>query len=443
MKNEIHEKCKERLISKLAEGLDSVKGANYRLDWFAYMNIGTLKLEEILDSKSREELQTYIREDALTLYVYDTLIDEIIENPIFKDYNEKKELYKISELEDTSVLATKIINSIDNLPLKLDFIFNLGKQFSEYINKGVQLSEKVLLTNDLSWLGDTFDLTHPIEKQNELIAKSNNSLSIPLTPKWENGNLYLLINSNGFVSNTGKTNTSFYAENLLKSFLGLMISSEILRFSYSQERIFNSQYYVFKDNVILSKVRLNDDLARSLDRLTLNTGLAGTLDSKKLTDALKLSIKLFEDDKECEKLRNACCWLFDSYCGENELLSFVQATVTLEILLGDKSESDKVGLGSLLKNRCAYLLGTTAEERSTILDEFEKIYTIRSKIVHRGHPKLNNSERGLLHKVRNLAKRVIIKELDLYNKIMTTVEYPKNAPSPSLIATLRELQVIR
>lgn len=413
MKKEIHEKCKERLISKLAEGLDSVNGVDYRLDWFAYMNIGTLKLEEILDSKSREELQKYIREDALTLYVYDTLIDEIIENLIFKDYNEKKESYKISEVENTSVLATKIINSIDKLPLKLGFIFNLGNQFTEYITKGLQLSKEVLLINDLSWLDDTFNLTHPIEKRNELISKSNNSLSIPLNPKWEDGNLYLLINSNGFVSNTVKTNTSFYVENLLKSFLGLMISNEILRFSYSQERIFGSQYYVFKDNVIFSKVRLNDDFSRGLDKLTLNKGLAGTINLEKFNGTLALSEKLFQDNDECEKLRNACCWLFDSYCGENELLSFVQATITLEILLGDKSESDKVGLGSLLKNRCAYLLGKTSEERNTILSEFEEIYDIRSKIVHRGHPKLTNYERGLLHKVRSLAKRVIIKELEL------------------------------
>lgn len=413
MKKEIHEKCKERLISKLAEGLNSVNGIDYRLDWFAYMNIGTLKLEEILDSKLREELQTYIREDALTLYVYDTLINEIIENPIFKDYNEKKELYKISEVEDTSVLATKIINSIDNLPLKLDFIFNLGNQFTEYITKGLQLSKEVWIINDLSWLDDTFSLTHPIEKRNELIAKSNNSLSIPLNPRWEDGNLYLLINSNGFASNTVKTNNSFYVENLLKSFLGLMISNEILIFSYRQERIFGSQYYVFKDNVIFSKVRLNEDFSRGLDKLALNKGLAGTINLEKFNGTLALSAKLFQDNEECEKLKNACCWLFDSYCGENELLSFVQATITLEILLGDKSESDKVGLGSLLKNRCAYLLGKTSEERNIILSEFEEIYDIRSKIVHRGHPKLTNYERGLLHKVRNLAKRVIIKELEL------------------------------
>lgn len=84
----------------------------------------------------------------------------------------------------------------------------------------------------------------------------------------------------------------------------------------------------------------------------------------------------FKIMKSVKKLRNACCWLFDSYCGENELLSFVQATITLEILLGDKSESDKVGLGSLLKNRCAYLLGKTSKERNIILRVSLKKYMI-------------------------------------------------------------------
>ena len=45
--------------------------------------------------------------------------------------------------------------------------------------------------------------------------------------------------------------------------------------------------------------------------------------------------------------------------------------------------------------------------------EFEEIYNIRSKIVHKGHPKLTNDEKKLLNNVINLAKRVIIKELEL------------------------------
>lgn len=413
MKNEIHIKSKERLISKLDEGLKDIKGIDYQLNILSYLNIGKLKLEDILDKNIKKELQEYIRDDALTLYVYDSLTDEIIENPLFEKNNKSKELYKISDIIDTSTLANKVINSIENIPLKLDFAFNLGNLFFEHIDKGLQISNELLLINDVEWLNDTFNLKNPNENRNKIIEKSNNPLQIPLSPTWEEGNTYLLINLNGFVSNTAKTNTTLNAENKYKSFLGLMIANEFLRFSFSPGKNFKNQYYTFKENIIYSKNQLDDDFSKGLSRLTLNIGLAGIIDFKKVDQTLSFLNKLFQNGEEYEKLRNACCWLFDSYCGENELLSFVQSTITLEILLGDKSESDKTGLGSLLKNRCAYLLGKTNKERNNILDEFEEIYKTRSKIVHRGHPKLTMKEKNLLHKVRSLAKQVIIKELEL------------------------------
>jgi hypothetical protein len=89
-------------------------------------------------------------------------------------------------------------------------------------------------------------------------------------------------------------------------------------------------------------------------------------------------------------------WLFDSHTGHDEL-SYVQAMVVLEILLGDKAMSDEIGLGRLLGNRCAYLIGVNHEQRSELLRRFSDIYAVRSEIVHRGKHRLNVKERGLLH----------------------------------------------
>jgi hypothetical protein len=120
--------------------------------------------------------------------------------------------------------------------------------------------------------------------------------------------------------------------------------------------------------------------------------------------------------EEAEKLRLAGKWLFDSYCGNNELLSFIQTTVSLEILLGEKSVSDLMGLGELLRNRCAYLIGNTHSQREEILDDFKKIYDIRSKIVHRGKSQLSRHERGLFHKLQWMTNRVIQEEIELIGK---------------------------
>ena len=67
---------------------------------------------------------------------------------------------------------------------------------------------------------------------------------------------------------------------------------------------------------------------------------------------------VFAERTEAAPLRLATQWYFDSL-GSDELLSFVQVIVALKILLGDKATAEKVGVGKLLANRCAYLLGAT------------------------------------------------------------------------------------
>lgn len=91
----------------------------------------------------------------------------------------------------------------------------------------------------------------------------------------------------------------------------------------------------------------------------------------------------------------------------------VQTMVVLEILLGEKDRSNELGLGELLRNRCAYLIGKTRDERSKILEEFNSIYAVRSHIVHRGKSRLTPDERVLFHRLRWMCRRVIQEELNL------------------------------
>ena len=87
--------------------------------------------------------------------------------------------------------------------------------------------------------------------------------------------------------------------------------------------------------------------------------------------------------------------------------------VVLEILLGEKDSSDEIGLGELLRNRCAYLISKTHKDRSEILQDFKRIYAVRSQIVHRGKSRLTPDERSLFHNLRWMCRRVIQEELTL------------------------------
>ncbi len=106
-------------------------------------------------------------------------------------------------------------------------------------------------------------------------------------------------------------------------------------------------------------------------------------------------------------------WYFDSVTGPDQLLQYVQAMVTLEILLGDKASPKEIGLNELLRNRCAYLIGSSQEERTEIHKLFGEIYDVRSQIVHRGKHRLDMNERLLLGRLRLMCRRVIQKEVDL------------------------------
>jgi hypothetical protein len=123
---------------------------------------------------------------------------------------------------------------------------------------------------------------------------------------------------------------------------------------------------------------------------------------------------VFAGGKKAEALLLASQWFFDGHShGSDQLLKYIQTTVVLEILLGDKASSDQTGLGTLLGNRCAYLIGNSQEERTDVLNTFTEIYGIRSQIVHRGKHRLSYDERVLFHKLRWMCCRVINREIEL------------------------------
>jgi hypothetical protein len=117
-----------------------------------------------------------------------------------------------------------------------------------------------------------------------------------------------------------------------------------------------------------------------------------------------------------QRLVNAARWFFDSFCGTNELLSFVQAMIVLEILFGDKAASDVIGIGQLIANRCAYLIGNTVEQRERIMRDISRIYATRSAIVHRGKDNLTSSERSDFSTLRRLCRRALRQELSIANR---------------------------
>lgn len=236
---------------------------------------------------------------------------------------------------------------------------------------------------------------------------------------------HLLLNARGYTADNIENEGDQRVVETIKSFFGLYMAHNLVERRYSPSprpghlkvcvhRWDGSRYQLYRQLLL-------DDATSALIHELHFDELDGNFENARMKRALVTEMgeqvaKAFAPTPEAERVRLAGRWLFDSYAGGNQLMSFLQAMVVLEILLGDKAASDKIGLGELLRNRCAYLLGKSVEERTEIMAEFGRIYEVRSAIVHRGKSIIRATERPLFFKLRAYAQRVIRAELQLLPK---------------------------
>jgi hypothetical protein len=240
--------------------------------------------------------------------------------------------------------------------------------------------------------------------------------------------LYLVHKAEGFVTSSFSTQLAKEQRLLVRTVVGLLEAAGLLDYRYvlplwgeaaleSERSIYS---YVERDGTwhVAAPERLDAEHAERLHSLEWASDLPAMTSDDKLIDAVVAYWlrPAFKDSGATTLLRRSCQWHFDSQCGNNHLLQFVQAMVAVEILLGDKASSDVVGLGELLANRCAYSLAQNAAERQELLDEFKKIYDTRSQIVHRGKAALSKNETDQLWRLMWLGRRLIIHELRMLRK---------------------------
>jgi hypothetical protein len=242
--------------------------------------------------------------------------------------------------------------------------------------------------------------------------------------KWEPG-LYVLIESDGFLADWMETELIKRARLLLRTVGGLLTATKLGHVTHQ-----GAHAYAAEGEILVYQKQMDRWVSRRPFRLEADTmQLFRSLQWDDFADlqpengdwsgwdrlVSRFLRPAFEEREETVLLRRSSPWYFDSLAGTNNLLKFVQATVAIEILLGDKATSDVVGIGELLANRCAYALAKTHSERREMLREFKEIYDTRSQIVHRGKTAFTNREDQQLAALRwfcagrqNLARRQVL-----------------------------------
>ena len=418
---EIHKDCKKRLLEELVRYLPGLTVSNNK-----YLNYKStyrlLEIDKILPS-SGELIKKYfgmIDETPFYTFITEEMQRKLKDYEYKLDEKDKNYLELISEFDYNS-FATKLISDFEKLPKDYKLFIKLPEKLNTllkyYDNTEIVLNDELKIIK----LNDDFILNNNIKTVSKEVVEGIFKFNFTDYESDHNyldkDKLYLELTAKGYIGDYYSTETVLNSLNVVKYFFGLGLARSVFKY----KRNYNSS----QSNRIKVFCKINDDwefnsyhdlsyeLNESISNIELSTAFHPNENINKdfYVSNIQLLGKIVSNHSVPEKIFEASKWFFEGHSGDNELLSFIQNTVVLEILLGDKSKSDIIGISELLRNRCAYLISNSVEEREKILKDFNNIYEIRSQIVHRGKSKLYNDERELLGMLRYFCSRVINKEI--------------------------------
>lgn len=414
MSIDINPNCRQRLQELIATALPNILVNNgSSLDYLS--SVAHLwDIDSTLSSEVRQAATEYVTERPLLDFVRCRLSTKVSKECQYDSDKPPVKLSEVGEVGDLSELAAKILDEFCSLPWSYSVTVSLPEPL------GARLRE--LAGGDIPF-SDSYKLISPTEESLEEYPLPPTSIGgFYETTKWTD-TVCVRGFCSGFIDDWSETVPLESSLFQLKAFAGVGLALRLFDFQRRYGNMFQSKFAVVHLHspdgwITQDSHSLDDDLAAGLESLVI-----GALDGVK-GDQLVAFYKYtllqmkgvfgYSDSQDSiDRIQLAGQWLFDSYCSKNDLLSFVQAMVSLEILLGDKRTSDLMGLGELLRNRCAYLVGKTHSQRQEILAEFKDIYEIRSDIVHSGKNKLSREERRLKSQLLWYCGRAIQEELEL------------------------------
>lgn len=429
----LHPDCRKRVVELTAEGIPHIVAKNGmfpdRLSCLMAFFEGEMALPN--QGQVHQQLVSYIDEHPLISFFMDVVGFELWIRDEYLGDKPAIKLVEIAGYNDPGALAERLVGQLESLPWKYTWSLRLpehiGHQLGSF-SESFDLGPQARLVRPHPEMNEVFPLTSADLQQNRRVHGGGllGLLWKDEQLKWESDGAYLQLCVEGYIGQYGSTLPADEAKRTMKAFVGLGIALRLFEVDYSLiagRTKFGTPSHIYVHRLhgeawqIDNKLELSDTESRALNSIKLHE-LNGALDTQEKKAGWAISTlhemkDVFSPDVDAGAILLASQWLFDSYMGTDELLAFVQAMVVLEILLGDKAASDEIGLGELLRNRCAYLISDTHTERAELLRDFNSIYKVRSKIVHQGKHRLNAEERVLFNKLRWMCRRAISEEVNL------------------------------
>lgn len=232
---------------------------------------------------------------------------------------------------------------------------------------------------------------------------------------WPSDSIHVELLLDGFVAKDLESETIQDANDYLFSFYGIAIALKLMELGNAWSNIRPAAAYKLKifrelgnSSSEIAQLDFDPSHAKVMHDLGVPRSWRGSNKPDEfLAGVATVSRTLLNAD---QRILNAARWFFDSHSGSNLQVRFVQIATAFEILLGDREQSRETGLGTLMANRCAYMLGKNDSSRQKICDAFKAGYGIRSTIVHTGKTRLSSKELDHFYYMQELCASVIRNE---------------------------------
>lgn len=330
-----------------------------------------------------------------------------------------QKLDKYEMFSDPLSIARTVCDEIESLPWQYRVILRASSALAFRL-KGKSFSIKI--TNQLSVVShDQLPSDIPIENEHEALNKwiKARSSSANHPDKLDQDGAYFIYRSSGFVDERINSKIVREASDEIRAFYGACIALNLFYDDYfgfgfepDEESSVVFIHRIDDTAELVSLEAADTDLQRAMQLDTTAEFDHRVKEGESIESILEPAVKISESE-ESARLNTAAVWLLRTYLSSTDIDRVLESTITMEVLLGDREASDRVGLSKLMANRCAYALGNTQEERQKIIDFFVKFYKVRSDIVHSGKFKPSEIEKGVVGRGVSLASRILRHEISI------------------------------
>jgi hypothetical protein len=426
----LNPECRKQLIDYVSDRLHdlSVESGVFLSGRVSVLLLGDIDKIIPQSGQLRQAIEEYVDHYPVFNFITDTINTDLLENHEFDSTKSPVPLSAFSNYSDARAKANELVSLFETLPWPYTYSVKLPAAFdhlTDRLDDIFELASGVRIIKSSKHLADNYPYnSNSQNRQDRIHSRGKSILSIlqNSVTDWPEGSLFIQMETKGFCGAYGTCNPSRHIKFKLRSFFGLALAFQLCRYKRRfSNKTENSQILVHRMRgdqwEVDGKFQLEERYSRAIAELEFNdqNGDLKTTESKVnwAVACLNRIRIVFANADRAKKVLLAAQWFFDAHAINDEMLSFLQTVIVLEVLLGDKADSDDAGITTLLANRCAFMLAFNHAQREEILDDFKKIYRVRSKIVHGGKQQLTPDERTLFQTLNWMCGRVIRKEVEL------------------------------